>query len=715
MGKADNPGKDLISLLNKVIANLIKIKICHLLWMSVLASEIFTAVIVSIMSIAFYGRVTNDYLITGSVTALLVSFVVVFVLLSILKQMRRTEAEHNRLLNILEASLNEIYTFDPDTLRLSYVNAGAVRNLGYSMDELKMMTPLDLKPEFDEVSFRNLIAPLINHEKEKLIFQTVHRRADGSLYPVEVHLQLIGYDGEKVFLAIILDITERKEAEEFMRGILESVGEGFLVIDPAYRIILANKSYCERTKTSLNAIKGRCCYEISHRIDKPCFEAGEICAPRHTFETGEACTALHTHYDRDGNPIYVETRSFPMNDAHGNVIAVIEIVDDITEKKRLEDQLRQSQKMEAVGKLAGGIAHDFNNILTAIIGYGSLLQADIGEDSHLISRLEHILTSAGKAAKLTRQLLAFSRKQIMSPKPVNLNDIIRDMEKLLTRLVSEDIEIKIMLSEKDLTIMADSGQIEQVIMNLATNARDAMPHGGQLTITTETFRMESGFIKEKGFGKRGRYACISVADTGEGLDERTKERIFEPFFTTKDVGKGTGLGLAVVYGIVSQHNGYIDVQSELGRGTTFKIYLPLTEKEIEEAEPSVSEPVGGTETILVAEDDEIVRGLVKETLEGFGYRVIEAVDGDDAIAKFMEDKDEIQLLLFDVVMPKKSGKDAYENIKKIKPDVKIVFMSGYTADIVHKKGIFEEKIPFLFKPVSPDEILRKTREVLDRK
>jgi len=443
MGKSDTLGKGIISLLNKVIDKLIKIKICHLLWMSVLASEIFTAVIVSIMSIAFYGRVTNDYLITGSVTALLVSFVVVFVLLSILKQMRRTEAEHNRLLNILEASLNEIYTFDPDTLRLSYVNAGAVRNLGYSMDELKMMTPLDLKPEFDEVSFRNLIAPLINHEKEKLIFQTVHRRADGSLYPVEVHLQLIGYDGEKVFLAIILDITERKEAEEFMRGILESVGEGFLVIDPAYRIILANKSYCERTKTSLNAIKGRCCYEISHRIDKPCFEAGEICAPRHTFETGEACTALHTHYDRDGNPIYVETRSFPMNDAHGNVIAVIEIVDDITEKKRLEDQLRQSQKMEAVGKLAGGIAHDFNNILTAIIGYGSLLQADIGEDSHLISRLEHILTSAGKAANLTRQLLAFSRKQIMSPKPVNLNDIIRDMEKLLTRLVSEDIEIKI--------------------------------------------------------------------------------------------------------------------------------------------------------------------------------------------------------------------------------------------------------------------------------
>ncbi|MEW6739883.1 MAG: PAS domain-containing hybrid sensor histidine kinase/response regulator [Nitrospirota bacterium] len=839
MGNSDSHGKDLISLLNKVIDKLIKVKFCHLLWMSVLSAVVITEIIVSISSIAFHGRVTNDYLITGAVAALLVSFVVVFVLLSIFKRLRETdealkkshesfvsimdsldaivyvadmetyemlfvnkysrdiwgdvvgktcwktlqsgqsgpcnfctnkylltpdgkpagvynwefqntitgrwyeirdramqwidgrtvrleiamditkrkqsEAERNRLLNVLEASLNEIYMFDPDTLRFKYVNAGAVRNLGYSMDELKEMTPLDLKPEFNEGSFRDLIAPLLKYEKEKVIFQTVHRRADGSLYPVDVHLQRIGYDGEKVFLAVILDITERKKTEEFMRGILESVGEGFLVIDPAYRIILANKSYCERTKMSLEEIKGRCCYEVSHRIDKPCFEAGETCAPRHTFETGEACTALHTHYDRDGNPIYVETRSFPMNDALGNVIAVIEIVDDITEKKRLEDQLRESQKMEAIGKLAGGIAHDFNNILTAIMGYGSLLQADIGKDSRLISRLEHILSSAGKAADLTRQLLAFSRKQIMSPKSVNLNDIIRDLEKLLTRLVSEDVEIKIMLSEKDLTIMADSGQMGQVVMNLATNARDAMPHGGQLTITTEIFRMAPGFIKEKGFGKRGRYACISVADTGEGLDERTKERIFEPFFTTKEVGKGTGLGLAVVYGIVSQHNGYIDVQSELGRGTTFKIYLPLTEKEIEEAEPIISGPVGGTEMILLAEDDEIVRRLVKETLEGFGYRVIEAVDGEDAIAKFMEDKDEIRLLLFDVVMPKKSGKDAYENIKKIKPDVKVVFISGYTADIVHKKGIFEEKIPFLFKPVSPDEILRKTREVLDRK
>jgi CheY-like chemotaxis protein len=267
----------------------------------------------------------------------------------------------------------------------------------------------------------------------------------------------------------------------------------------------------------------------------------------------------------------------------------------------------------------------------------------------------------------------------------------------------------------DLTIMADSFQIEQVLMNLATNARDAMPEGGCLTIETRPVRIDEEYVKRHIFATPGMYALLSVTDTGIGMDEKTKERIFEPFFTTKEVGKGTGLGLAIVHGIVKQHNGKINVYSEPGRGTTFKIYLPLIGKEAVEAEISeLPPPKGGTETILLAEDDETVRELIKNILEESGYKMIEAVDGEDAVEKFKGNKDRIHLALFDVIMPKKNGKEACEEIKSIIPDIKTIFMSGYTADIVSRKGILEEGLAFIAKPVSPDELLRKVREVLDR-
>jgi PAS domain S-box-containing protein len=388
---------------------------------------------------------------------------------------------------------------------------------------------------------------------------------------------------------------------------------------------------------------------------------------------------------------------------------------DITEHSKLEEQLRQAQKMEAVGQLAGGIAHDFNNMLTTIIGFGSLMRMNMSKDDPLMSYVEQILTSSEKAANLTQSLLAFSRKQIISPKPVNLNEIIRGVEKLILRLIGEDIEIKSKLIDKDLIIMADAGQIEQVLMNFAANARDAMPRGGRLVITTEIVKLDNEFIKTHGYGKPGIYAVISVADTGMGMDENTKERIFEPFFTTKELGRGTGLGLAIVYGIIKQHDGYINVYSELGKGTTFKIYLPVIESEIENIElEEYAAPAGGSETILVAEDDADVSKLIKTILEGYGYKVIEAVDGEDAVFKFIENKDKVQILILDVIMPKKHGREAYEEIKKISPDIKAVFMSGYTADIINKKGILEEGIDFISKPILPDDLLRKVREVLDK-
>jgi PAS domain S-box-containing protein len=391
------------------------------------------------------------------------------------------------------------------------------------------------------------------------------------------------------------------------------------------------------------------------------------------------------------------------------------MVMDITERNRLEEQLLQAQKMEAVGQLAGGIAHDFNNILTAIIGYGTLLKDESPKSSLLQSYVTNILTSAERAANLTRDLLAFSRKQIISPKPLNINETIIGIESLLSRIIGEDIKISTILTDKDLIVMVDSSQIEQVLMNLATNARDAMPHGGVLTIKTEGIELDDGFIKAHGYGRQGMYVVISVEDTGEGIEEKTQERIFEPFFTTKEVGKSTGLGLSIVYGIIKQNDGYINVYSELGKGTIFKIYLPLVKSMIPEKKETVSPIIKmGTETVLVAEDDAQVRELISEVLSGSGYTVIEAADGENAIKVFYENRDKVQLLIIDVIMPKKNGKEVYNEIRKAAPDMKAVFTSGYDANVIHKKGVIEEGLNFISKPIHPQKLLLAVREVLDK-
>jgi len=432
--------------------------------------------------------------------------------------------------------------------------------------------------------------------------------------------------------------------------------------------------------------------------------------------SGETVSPLeHRIFHKNGAIRWVRNSTVPLYDDKGHIIAYDGLISDITDRKRLEEQLLHAQKIEAIGQLAGGIAHDFNNILTAIIGFGSLLKMDIGEDDPLRSYVTQILSSAERAANLTRALLAFSRKQIINLRPVNLNEIINILEKLLSRLIGEDIELSIFLTDEDLTVIADSTQIEQVLMNLATNARDAMPDGGILIIRTELVEFDHKFIKAHGYGRPGSYALISVEDTGEGIDEKIKERIFEPFFTTKEVGKGTGLGLSMVYGIIKQHEGYITVYSEPGKGTTFRIYLPLIKSKVEEVKKAEFLYImTGTETVLIAEDDAQVREFTKEAFEGYGYKVIEAADGEDAIKAFNENKDNVRLLVLDVIMPKKNGKEVYDEIKKVRPDIKAIFMSGYTADIIHKKGILEEGVDFILKPISLDELLIKAREVLDK-
>jgi len=385
------------------------------------------------------------------------------------------------------------------------------------------------------------------------------------------------------------------------------------------------------------------------------------------------------------------------------------------EKRLLEEKLAHAHKMEAIGQFAGGIAHDFNNRLAAIMNYGHVLKMKMTMDDPLRVYVEQMLASSERAADLTQSLLAFGRKQIITTRPEDLNNVIRTVEKLLQRIIGEDIEIKSYLVDKVLTVMADRGQIEQVFMNLIKNARDAMPEGGFLTISTEPVEFDDEYIRTHGFGRPGMYALVSVTDTGAGIDEKIRQRIFEPFFTTKGVGKGTGLGLSIVYGIIEQHNGYISCYSESGKGTTFKIYLPLTETSVEEMKPTA--PISlmrGTETVLLAEDNLDVREITKEVLEDAGYKVIAAVDGEDAIVKFMDNKDKIELLLLDAVMPKKRGKEVYEEIKKIRPDIKALFSSGFAPDIVNKNGLLEEGLNFISKPASPIELLKKVREVLDK-
>jgi PAS domain S-box-containing protein len=406
----------------------------------------------------------------------------------------------------------------------------------------------------------------------------------------------------------------------------------------------------------------------------------------------------------------------PRYDASGAFAGFIGSCLDLTEHRNLENQMRHAMKMESIGTLAGGVAHDFNNILMAIIGYGQLTLMAMSQDDPQRPNIMHILEGADRAARLTKDLLLFSRKQICELKSVDLTRIIKTVEKFIVRVIGEDIVCETRLPDRPLTVLADSHQLEQVLMNFATNARDAMPKGGTFSMTAEQITLNHDFIAAHGFGRSGPYALLTVADSGCGMDEQTRSRIFEPFFTTKEVGKGTGLGLAVVYGIIKQHGGYINVYSEPGRGATFRIYLPLIGAEAVEEINSTREnaPAPGTETILVAEDDASLRILARTTLTHFGYTVIEAADGEEAVRKFKENQAAIHLLLFDIVMPKMNGQEAYEAISKIRPGIKTIFMSGYTPEMIREKVALGEAAPLLAKPLSPTELLRKVRTILDQ-
>jgi len=545
-------------------------------------------------------------------------------------------------------------------------------------------------------------------------YECYAKRKYGSTFPVEIQGKSLPYEGRMLRITAIRDITGRKRAEEalsnekaFSDAIIDSLPGVFYICDEEGKLIRWNDNETAMTGYSTEELSAMNVLQL-FREDR------ELAASkmREVFEFGRASVEVSI-VTKSGMPIPFLFSGFRMVADNKRYLVGVGI--DISERKRLEAQLRHAQKMEAIGVLAGGIAHDFNNILSAIIGYVSLMKMKMKPDDQLQHNAEQILASAERAAKLTQDLLAFSRKQVVNLSHLNINDIIGGIQNMLTRLIGENIDFRVRCSPEPLIAEVDKGQIEQVLMNLVTNARDAMPQGGTLQIATDVVDVDDSNMIILHDHRPNRYILISVSDSGIGMDKKAQEHLFEPFYTTKEVGKGTGLGLAITYGIVKKHHGFIYVYSEPGMGSTFKIYLPLVKAAAKEVRrEKIVRLSSGHETILLVEDESVVRQVTKDTLEEFGYTVIEAVDGDDGVRVFRENQHRIQLILCDLVMPRKNGKEVYEEVKKIRPDIKVIFMSGYTADIIEKHGIIEKGIDFVSKPTGTFELLEKIRDVLGR-
>src|SRR6266540_2778483 len=502
--------------------------------------------------------------------------------------------------------------------------------------------------------------------------------------------------------------------ERLLRQIIDANPSLIFVKDWDGRFVLVNQATADIYGTTVESLIGKTdadfnsdAEEVAHflRDDRQVISSGR---PKFIGE------------ERVTNPITKETRWFqtikvPLRMPGQEATTMLWVATEITERKRLEEQLMQSQKMEAIGQLAGGVAHDFNNILTAIVGYTDLLTAEFDGNARQLEDLEEIRKAARRAAALTRQLLAFSRKQVLEPRVIDVNGVVMNLDKMLRSLISENIELKTALATELAAARADPNQLEQVIMNLAINARDAMPEGGTLTIETGNATLDQAYAAQHVSVIPGEYVMLAVSDTGCGMDHDTQARIFEPFFTTKPPGRGTGLGLSTVYGIVKQSGGNIWLYSEVGKGTTFKVYLPAIEAAPEPAgKPAAAEPsVRGGGTVLVVEDDDQLRRLAHRALAAQGYLVLEADRGATALDLAKRHKGAIDLLLTDVVMPDTNGRKLADALRATRPGLRVLFMSGYPDGAIGKHGILEHGVAYLAKPFTTEAITRKVREVLE--
>lgn len=500
-----------------------------------------------------------------------------------------------------------------------------------------------------------------------------------------------------------------RESERRFSELMERVHMIALMLDTKGNITFCNDYLLGLTGWSRAELMGRNWFDIF-------LPAGIKDKVTAVFEQGIANGDLTYHYEnkiltRNGGECLIVWDNTLLRDAQGGVSGVASLGIDVTKHRGLEAQLRQAQKMESIGTLAGGVAHDFNNILTVVMNCTEMLRNKLDNRERAISLIEQILSSAQRAAKLTRSLLAFSRKQQIVLRPIDLNELITQMHDFLESLIGEDVEIKTDLYEEELLVLADRGQIEQVIMNLAGNARDAMPKGGRLTISAKASQQDVHDIGD-GTASGVSYAVLTLADTGVGIARQEQERIFEPFFTTKEVGKGTGLGLSMAYGIIRQHNGWISVESEVGGGSRFMIYLPLAEQDDAVRSEQAEVPVRGAEAILLVEDDEQVLLANMAILEESGYRVIPARNGAEAVKLFRLHIGETDLAIIDVIMPQMNGRQVYEALKELNPHLRVLFTSGYTFDVLDRTGL-PENCPFIAKPLVPQEFLHKVRDLLD--
>ena len=507
---------------------------------------------------------------------------------------------------------------------------------------------------------------------------------------------------------------ELVQREELFRLISENAGDMIAVIDVNGNRIYDSPSYERVLGYSAEELQGSPPFAKIHPDDRHLIEE----VAREARDQGAGRSIQYRMRHKDGTWRTLESAANVVRGSHGQVEKLVIVNRDVTERKQLEEQFRQAQKMEAVGRLSGGVAHDFNNLLGVIIGYAEFAQERIESPDSIRGSIDEILKAGKRAASLTRQLLAFSRLQVLDPRVIDLNSAVTDMDKLLRRVIGEDIKLETSLAHNLGRVKADQGQFEQVIVNLAVNARDAMPQGGKLIIATENFVMDEAFVRRYPYPVRpGPYVLLTVTDTGIGMDGETKARAFEPFFTTKEKGKGTGLGLSTVYGVVKQSAGYIDIESSPGLGTTFKIYLPQVNEEIEAQTHPSGETIRaarGRETILLVEDEESLRRLTRTSLELSGYKVLEAEDGFNALNASHNYDGQINLLLTDVVMPRMGGRTLAQELTLRRPEIRVVYMSGYTGQTIGSQGPFEPSSDFLPKPFSREVLTRKIREVLDR-
>jgi two-component system, cell cycle sensor histidine kinase and response regulator CckA len=638
-----------------------------------------------------------------------------------ISERKRTEealrASETRFRSLIEHSLDLLTVLDADG-RLTYASPSAGPLLGYAPGELHGQVGFGYVHPDDAPRVQAAFARALRSDTGSLREVFRFRHKDGSWRVLESVVTNLLHEPSVAGVVInSRDITDRTRAEEALRrseaeyrGLVEQAPLGI------YRTTLDGHSL--KVNRALVVTLG---YESADALLQ--LNAGDFYADpevrarmvAQVEQRGEA--RVETQWKRkDASLITVCLNVRLVRDPAGAVEYLEGTVEDVTQQRSLENQFRQAQRLEAVGRLAGGVAHDFNNVLTAITGYSELLLDEFDPGDPKRQDVQEIHAAAQRAAALTRQLLAFSRKQVFQTRVLDLNAVVRMLEKMVQRLVGEDVKLAVSLCAGLGAVRADPGQLEQVILNLAVNSRDAMPGGGRLTIETANADLDETYASEHAGASPGRYIMLAISDTGIGMDAETRSHMFEPFFTTKEQGKGTGLGLATVYGIVKQSGGFVWVYSEPGRGATFKIYLPRVEDvaAVRDAAPSVRPVAGGRETVLVAEDDPSVRDIVVEVLTQKGYHVLQAPDGQTALELARAEPGEIRLLVTDIVMPNMTGRELAETLVAERAGVSVLYMSGYTDDAVVRHGVLEEDLPYLQKPFTPRALATKVREVLDR-